>query len=144
MKDIRNWAGFPRWNSGLVRTIFIGGGTGSILRTENLKRVVDAVFDCFTVADDYEMTLEGNAADFNEEKIDYLVRSRINRVSLGVQSFHPEVLEIIGSPHAAEESIRAIRACKRRASRTSNSTCSTICLVILWRFGGVIWKHSAR
>jgi oxygen-independent coproporphyrinogen III oxidase len=110
VKDIRNWARFPRWKTGLVRTIFIGGGTGSILRTENLKRVVDTVFECFTVADDYEMTLEGNARDFTDEKISYLVDSPINRVSLGVQSFQPEVLEIIGSPHAAEESIRAIRA----------------------------------
>ena len=72
--------------------------------------MVDAVFDCFIVADDYGMTLEGNAADFTEGKVDYLVRSQINRVSLGVQSFQPEVLEVIGSPHAAEESIRAIRA----------------------------------
>lgn len=110
VKDIRNWSRFPKWKTGLVRNIYIGGGTGSILRTENLKRVVETVFECFTVAGDYEMTLEGNANDFTDDKIAYLVQSQINRVSLGVQSFQPEMLEIIGSPHAARESIRAIHA----------------------------------
>lgn len=114
VKDIRNWARFPKWKTALVRNIYIGGGTGSILRTDNLKRVVDTVFECFTVAPDYEMTLEGNAGDFTDEKIDYLVGSPINRVSLGVQSFQPEMLEIIGSPHAAQDSIRAIRALQDR------------------------------
>lgn len=117
IKDIRKWAGYRKWRTGLVRNIYIGGGTGSILRTGNLARIVDAVFASFRVADDYEFTLEGNARDFDEEKIDYVVASKINRLSLGVQSFQPEILGVIGSPHAAEDSARVIRAFQSRGFR---------------------------
>jgi len=114
IKDIRKWASYRRWSTGLVRAIYIGGGTGSILKTENLKRIVDTVFECYRVADDYEMTLEGNARDFDDAKIDYVTSSKINRLSLGVQSFQPEILGVIGSPHAAEDSARVIRAFQSR------------------------------
>ncbi|AKI01941.1 Fe-S oxidoreductase, coproporphyrinogen III oxidase [Hoeflea sp. IMCC20628] len=114
IKDLEHWATFRRWRTGLVRNIYIGGGTGSVLRTDNLKRLVDKIFSLFRVADDYEFTLEGNARDFDDEKIDFLVGSKINRLSLGVQSFQPEILATIGSPHAAEDSIRVIRAFQSR------------------------------
>ncbi|WP_243407855.1 radical SAM protein [Frankia canadensis] len=112
--DLRHWARYRRFGTGLVRTIFIGGGTGSILKTANLRRLVDAVYSSFQVADDAEFTLEGNARDFDEEKIDYVVRSQINRLSLGVQSFQPEILGVIGSPHAAQDSARVIREFQAR------------------------------
>lgn len=110
VKDIRHWASLRKWRTGLVRSIYIGGGTGSILKTHNIKRIVDTLFENFSMADDYELTLESNARDLSADKIAYIAASQINRVSLGVQSFQPEMLEIIGSPHAADDSIRAIRA----------------------------------
>lgn len=110
LKDMKKWAGFRKFREGNLKSIFIGGGTGSILKTENLKRIVDAVFENFQVDSDYEFSLEGNARDFDDEKIAYVSSSRINRLSLGVQSFHEEILKVVGSPHAAEDSIRVIRA----------------------------------
>ncbi|MFI5782449.1 coproporphyrinogen-III oxidase family protein [Nocardia sp. NPDC051570] len=112
--DMKRWAAYPKFAQGLIRNIYIGGGTGSILKTANLKRIVDTVFEVFTVAEDAEFTLEGNARDYDDEKIDYVVQSKINRISLGVQSFQPEVLGIIGSPHAADDSARVIRAFQAR------------------------------
>ncbi|MDF7673365.1 coproporphyrinogen-III oxidase family protein [Acetobacteraceae bacterium ESL0709] len=114
LKDIEHWASYRRWKTGCVRAIYLGGGTGSILKTSNLKRVVDTVFNSFHVADDYCFTLEGNAKDFDDEKIEYVASSRINRVSLGVQSFQPEVLRVVGSPHAAEQSIEVIHKFQAR------------------------------
>lgn len=114
LRDLAKWAAFPKFQTALIRNIYIGGGTGSILKTENIKRIVDAVFSLFKVAPDYEFTLEGNARDFHEEKIEYVARSKINRLSLGVQSFQPEILGVIGSPHAAEDSARVIRAFQSR------------------------------
>lgn len=114
LKDMRKWASYRKFATGTIRNIFIGGGTGSVLKTANLRRIVDAVFDTFTVAEDYEFTLEGNARDYDEEKIDYVASSRINRLSFGVQSFQPEILSVIGSPHAAEDSARVIRAFQDR------------------------------
>lgn len=114
IKDIRHWASYRKWRTGRLRAIYLGGGTGSILRTDSLCRIVDTVFECFNVADDYCFTLEGNARDFDDEKIDYVVNSKITRLSLGVQSFQPEILKIVGSPHAAAQSIEIIRAFQAR------------------------------
>ena len=114
IKDIRRWGSYPRWRDGSLRAIYIGGGTGSILKTHNLKRVVDALFESFPVVSDYSLTLEGNARDFTEDKLDYVANSPINRVSLGVQSFDETVLRIVGSPHAAESSLAIINGLNKR------------------------------
>jgi oxygen-independent coproporphyrinogen-3 oxidase len=106
--DIKRWSNFKRWKTGLLRSIYLGGGTGSILKTENIKRIVDVIFENYNIAEDYEFTLEGNARDFTEEKIEYVANSKINRLSLGVQSFQPEILKIVGSPHEAQKSIEVI------------------------------------
>jgi len=114
LKDLAHWASYRKWKTGRLRAVYLGGGTASLLKTKNLRRVVDAVFDLFNVPEDYCFTLEGNARDFDDEKIDYVARSRISRLSLGVQSFQPEVLRVVGSPHAAEESITLTRALQKR------------------------------
>lgn len=114
IKDIRKWGKYPRWSQSRLRAVYIGGGTGSILTTSNLKRLMDALCESFPVTKDTEITLEGNARDYDEEKIEYVTHSPINRISLGVQSFDPEVLKIVGSPHAAEASERVIHALRER------------------------------
>ena len=114
IKDIRKWGQYPRWRKSRLRAIYIGGGTGSILTTANIKRLLDALCESFPVTKETEITLEGNARDYDEEKMDYVASSSINRISLGVQSFDPEVLKIVGSPHAAEASERVIRELQKR------------------------------
>jgi len=114
IKDMERWATYPRWKNGKLRSIYIGGGTGTIFRTSNIKRIIDVIFDKFPVASDYSLTLEGNARDYDEEKLDYVANSEITRVSLGVQSFNADLLKIIGSPHAAEESTRVILGLQKR------------------------------
>lgn len=110
IKDIQRWASYPRWRDGKLRAIYIGGGTGSILTTTNLKKIIDAIFKVFPVADDYSLTLEGNADDFTPDKIKYVAHSPINRISLGVQSFDQDILNIVGSPHIAQSSEQVIKA----------------------------------
>jgi oxygen-independent coproporphyrinogen-3 oxidase len=117
IKDIGHWARYRKWKTGRLRAIYLGGGTASLLKTQNLRRVVDTVFQCFNPAKGYCFTLEGNARDFDTEKIDYVVQSPITRLSLGVQSFQPEVLQTIGSPHAADESATVIKEFQSRGFR---------------------------
>jgi len=112
--DARRWAAAPRWSAGRLRAVYIGGGTGSILSTANLRRLVTAITSSFPAAPDLSVTLEGNARDFDDEKLDFVAHSAINRVSLGVQSFDPQVLRVVGSPHAAQESLRTIDGLARR------------------------------
>lgn len=117
LADLERWASYPRFATGRLRAIYIGGGTGSILSISNLRRVIDAVTTKFPLQDGYELTLEGNARDYDGAKLDYVADSPITRISLGVQSFDPAILKVIGSPHAAEQSITAINELHRRDFR---------------------------
>jgi oxygen-independent coproporphyrinogen III oxidase len=112
--DIRRWASYRRFQTGRLRAVYLGGGTGSVLSTANLRRIVEAIDTSFPHDPGIEITLEGNARDYDDEKLDYVVSSPISRVSLGVQSFNPDILKVIGSPHAAQESARVIRALTAR------------------------------
>jgi oxygen-independent coproporphyrinogen-3 oxidase len=115
--DLERWAGYPRFATGRLRAVYIGGGTGSILSTENLRRVIETISTKFPLQEGYELTLEGNARDYDGEKLDYVADSAINRISLGVQSFDPTILKVIGSPHAAEQSVTAIHELHARGFR---------------------------
>jgi oxygen-independent coproporphyrinogen III oxidase len=117
LADLERWAGYPRFATGRLRAIYIGGGTGSILSPANLKRIIDTVTTKFPLQPGYELTLEGNARDYDGAKLDYVADSPITRISLGVQSFDPAILKVIGSPHAAEQSVTAINELHRRGFR---------------------------
>lgn len=114
LKDIKKWGTYPRWKKGRLRAIYIGGGTGSILQTENHQKLLEALQESFPIDESTEITLEGNAVDYDEEKLDFVAQSIINRISLGVQSFDQRVLEIVGSPHSAEKSASVIKALQSR------------------------------
>lgn len=112
--DLTRWASYPKWKEGRLRAVYIGGGTGTILKTENIRRIVDTIVGRFPLAEGYELTLEGNARDYTPDKLDYVADSPITRVSLGVQSFNEQILRVIGSPHAAQQSIEAINGLNAR------------------------------
>lgn len=86
-----------------IETIYFGGGTPSILMQEEIDALIQVVFDNYTVTADPEITLEANPDDLSIETIDALKRSRVNRLSIGVQSFHKEDLEMMNRAHTAEE-----------------------------------------
>jgi oxygen-independent coproporphyrinogen-3 oxidase len=112
--DLERWSTYKRFQTGTLRAVYIGGGTGSLLKTENIKRIVETIIGRFPVAEDYEFTLEGNARDYDADKLDYVADSPITRVSLGVQSFDEALLRTIGSPHAAQQSIDCIDGLSER------------------------------
>lgn len=114
IQDMEKWSLYPRWKQGKVRSVYIGGGTGSILKTINIKRIVNALYKLFPMANDCSITLEGNARDYDEEKLDFVSNSKITRISLGVQSFNPRLLKVIGSPHAAQQSVEVIHGLQER------------------------------
>jgi oxygen-independent coproporphyrinogen-3 oxidase len=97
----------------LVATIYFGGGTPSVLETEEIDRIIKAVYDNYTVAASPEITLEANPDDLSEEKLVALSRSPINRLSIGIQSFFEEDLKLMNRAHNAKEA----EDCIARASR---------------------------
>lgn len=86
-----------------IETVYFGGGTPSILLQEEIDALIQTVFDNYRVIPEPEITLEANPDDLSEGTIDALKRSRVNRLSIGVQSFHQEDLEMMNRVHTAGE-----------------------------------------
>ncbi|GAA4763300.1 radical SAM family heme chaperone HemW [Flavobacterium hankyongi] len=86
-----------------VETIYFGGGTPSILSSDDLNHLIDEVYVNYKVSDNPEITIEANPDDLNKERILELAKSRVNRLSIGVQSFYEEDLKLMNRAHNALE-----------------------------------------
>ena len=79
-----------------LRRVFIGGGTPNALAPSELDRLLGLIHDNFELADDYEFTVECNPSSLTAEKIALLTEAKVNRLSLGIQSFLPHLRKTIG------------------------------------------------
>ncbi len=95
-----------------VQTIYFGGGTPSLLNAGELKQIFDTIYSNFQVSDDAEITLEANPDDLTREKLELLKASKINRLSIGVQSFFEEDLKLMNRAHNAAEALDSIQMAK--------------------------------
>ncbi|MBI4854023.1 MAG: radical SAM family heme chaperone HemW [Acidobacteria bacterium] len=91
-----------------IDTIYLGGGTPSIITPEWIESLLNACYKHFLVDSSSEITIEINPADINLERLKYYKNLGINRVSVGVQSFIDEQLKEIGRDHSSKEAILAI------------------------------------
>lgn len=91
-----------------IKTIYFGGGTPSLLSYDELKLIFDTIEKNF-VLDLEEVTLEANPDDLSSEKLSTLLQLPINRLSIGVQSFHDKDLQLFNRRHNALEAINAIK-----------------------------------
>ncbi|MCG8238059.1 radical SAM family heme chaperone HemW [Tenacibaculum finnmarkense] len=87
----------------LIETIYFGGGTPSLLSSEEIKSLLNTVYQHYKVIENPEITLEANPDDLSEEKILELANSPINRLSIGVQSFFEEDLKSMNRAHNSKE-----------------------------------------
>ena len=87
----------------VVETIYFGGGTPSVLTNIEIQFLIDAVYENYPVADNPEITLEANPDDLSKDRIYELSNSRINRLSIGIQSFFEEDLKLMNRAHNALE-----------------------------------------
>ncbi|WP_162126525.1 radical SAM family heme chaperone HemW [Flavobacterium phycosphaerae] len=87
----------------MVETIYFGGGTPSILEVSELKLLIDTVFANYKVIENPEITVEANPDDLTEERIITLSNNRINRLSIGIQSFFEDDLILMNRAHNVEE-----------------------------------------
>ncbi|RNI23568.1 radical SAM family heme chaperone HemW [Rufibacter latericius] len=96
-------------NGEVINTIYFGGGTPSILSVTELNGLLEAIYAKHTVNPAAEITLEANPDDLTPEKLQALRQTRINRLSIGVQSFHDPHLQLMNRPHTAVEAVDCIR-----------------------------------
>ena len=97
----------------VVETIYFGGGTPSVLTTEEIQFLIDAVYKDFTVADNPEITIEANPDDLSKARIIELSKTPINRLSIGIQSFFEDDLQMMNRAHNSAEA----RKCLEEASK---------------------------
>jgi oxygen-independent coproporphyrinogen-3 oxidase len=98
---------------GDIETIYFGGGTPSLLTSEELQQIFDTIFSNFSVVKNPEITLEANPDDLSEEKLKMLATSPVNRLSIGVQSFFEEDLKMMNRAHNEQEALESIEAAKK-------------------------------
>lgn len=82
-----------------ITTVFVGGGTPSILTEEQMTAVFEKLRDVFVFRNDCEITIEMNPGTVTEEKIKCYLKNGINRVSIGLQSPDDELLKRLGRIH---------------------------------------------
>lgn len=86
-----------------VKTIFIGGGTPSILNGEEIASILQQVYDTFDVDPKAEITIEVNPGTITKEKLKHYMASGINRISMGLQSTNNNELKELGRIHTYDE-----------------------------------------
>ncbi len=91
-----------------ISTLYFGGGTPSILNTDELNMILDALQKRFVFASDIEITLEANPDDITAIKLNDWLNLGINRLSVGIQSFSEEELKWMNRAHSAQESVVCI------------------------------------
>lgn len=112
LEEISQYKGMAR--EYVVTSIFIGGGTPSVLESHNMFRIMNGVRQVFEVSDEAEITIEMNPGTIDEEKIKTYKALGINRVSIGLQATNDEELKMLGRIHSYEEFLETysmVRAC---------------------------------
>jgi|GEM_PF-6144673 len=97
----------------LIDHIYFGGGTPSLLTPEELTRIFDTITELYPLTGTGEVTIECNPDDVTEEYAQALGTLPINRVSMGVQSFHADDLTFLNRRHSAEQVFAAVEALRR-------------------------------
>lgn len=96
----------PKYEAYEVRTVFIGGGTPSILPAEAIVGIMDTLKEQFCFAKEAEITIEVNPGSAEEEKLLAYYKSGINRLSIGLQSSHNSELQQLGRIHTYQDFLR--------------------------------------
>lgn len=105
--------------SGTAGTVYLGGGTPSRMALANLARVFDALRARFTILSEAEITLEANPEDVTGDSIAAWGALGVNRISIGVQSFHDGELSSIGRIHDRARALEAVRLVVASGARSN-------------------------
>ena len=91
-----------------IHSIYFGGGTPSIMNKSNISLILNTIHDSFKIIKNPEVTLECNPDDINLSKIESWKSSKINRISLGVQSFNSSDLLLMNRSHSSDQALSSL------------------------------------
>ena len=98
-----------RHPAGALRTVYFGGGTPSLLSPDQLHRIVDAIRAHCDVSQLEEVTLEANPENLSRDYLEMLASEGfVNRLSIGVQSFHDDELRLLNRVHSCRQAMDAV------------------------------------
>jgi oxygen-independent coproporphyrinogen-3 oxidase len=123
-----------------ISTIYIGGGTPTLLPTEQLERIIETLQAGFHVQDNAEITVEANPNDATIELFSALKTFGVNRLSLGVQSFDDSELPLLDRVHSAKQAEGAVKM----ARDAGFENCSLDLMFGLPRQSVKSWENSLR
>lgn len=103
-----------------VSTVYLGGGTPSVLTSAQLGKIMDRVKKLYHVDANAEVTIEANPDDLDDARLEMLLTNGFNRLSIGVQSFFPHHLELMRRSHNAEQASAAITRAERHGFNNIN------------------------
>ena len=102
-----------RYKGTTVASIYLGGGTPSLLTPKQLDNLIQMIRRNFNVASDSEWTIEANPEGLNLEKAKCFLDLGMNRVSLGMQSLHEKFLKYLGRCHDKQTALKAYEILRR-------------------------------
>ena len=97
----------------IVKTIYIGGGTPSLIDSKYINEILEVVKQNYTLENDLEITIEVNPGTVDQEKLEQYKKSGINRLSIGLQSTHDRLLKKLGRIHNYEEFLNTFELARK-------------------------------
>jgi oxygen-independent coproporphyrinogen-3 oxidase len=95
--------------SGDLETVFIGGGTPSVLPPGSIRSIMDCLGEHAHIMEGAEVSVEANPESVGEAFVDELLASGVTRLSVGVQSFDDGLLALLGRPHTSRHALEALQ-----------------------------------
>lgn len=111
---------YEKWPYRTVDSIYIGGGTPSIMPARDIKRIMDEIHSLFAVEEDCEATIEANPATLTDEKLETYLECGVNRISIGIQSFDNAMLKMLGRAHDKNDALNSVRMAKKAGFKNIN------------------------
>jgi oxygen-independent coproporphyrinogen-3 oxidase len=96
-----------------LKSIYIGGGTPSLLPNDCFRQLFNCLRNNFNFSSSAEITVEANPGTINESKINTVLSLGVNRLSIGIQSFNNDELKTLGRIHSSEDASRSIEIIKK-------------------------------
>jgi len=97
----------------LFGTVYIGGGTPSCLEPKQLAVLLSTIIDSVKLAEDAEFTMEVNPDTVDRRRLSVAIEYGVNRISMGIQTFHARLLSLLSRRHTAEQAQRAVKLVRK-------------------------------
>lgn len=121
-----------------INTIYFGGGTPSLLTVDEITEIIATIYKNYQVAKNPEITFEANPDDLSEKQLELLAQTKINRLSIGIQSFISANLQLMNRRHQAQQAIDAVK----NAQQTGFKNISIDLIYGLPNFSMDAWKYN--